>query len=127
LFIEATPRLVHEVREFGVEVIEQNKLSRLGTTIDRELAEEWGVSPFTVTVKRWELGIAPFRPARVPIAWTEERLARLGTASDAQLAKEWGLNMATVGRKRQKLGIAPFDGRETEAARVEGEGQDGGR
>ena len=81
-------------------------LALLGTDKDAVLAECWGTSAKTVSLKRNALGIAAFGH----VLWTDVMLALLGTEVDAELAAQWGISKASVVAKRQELGIAPVAG-----------------
>ena len=82
-------------------------LALLGTDKDAALAERWGTSAKTVSLKRNALGIAAFGH----VLWTDVMLALLGTEVDAELAAQWGISKASVVAKRGALGIAPLDAR----------------
>lgn len=77
-------------------------LRLLGTDKDAVLAERWGTTAKTVSLKRKALHV----PAFGHVQWTDSMLARLGTEVDADLAREWGISKASVIARRQELGIA---------------------
>lgn len=79
-------------------------VSLLGTMLDRELGQRYGMTQGAITRIRSKLGIPAFVQ---PHNWTQEQLARLGVDTDLAIASDIGLSKSTVSKKRTEMGIAP--------------------
>ena len=82
----------------------------LGTTVDRAMAETFGVTNSFVFACRRDAGIARFKKVKPPKKekkpfLPDALIERLGTIPDAHLAKEFGVGSTTVTRARNERGI----------------------
>lgn len=76
----------------------------LGTLPDRAVAEQLGVSPLSVSARRAQLGIPPYRSRHRDISWTPEMDALLYTAPARELAERWGVSASAVKARRRRVG-----------------------
>ena len=76
----------------------------LGTLPDRAVAERLGVSPLSVSARRAQLGIPPYRSRHRDIRWTPEMDAALYTAPARELAERWGVSASAVKARRRRVG-----------------------
>lgn len=79
----------------------------LGTLPDRAVAERLGVSPLSVSDRRAQLGIPPYRSQHRDIPWTPEMDALLYTAPARELAERWGVSASAVKARRRRVGCRP--------------------
>ncbi len=78
----------------------------LGSTSDRRVAAQIGVTPMQVMYRRKHLGIPS--PGKKPsLRWTQKRIAQLGREPDHVLAKQWNVPQGVIRKKREELAIEP--------------------
>lgn len=83
-----------------------NNFKLLGTMPDYKLADQLGVSTYTIFSHRQRLGIKAWgSPERI---WTPDNIALLGTMFDKTLAYKLGIHPMGVFNLRKKLGISSF-------------------
>jgi hypothetical protein len=85
------------------------EMALLGTQTDKEVAQQIGVSPATVYVKRSKLGIPAHngRP-HFMCRWGTTELAMLGRFPDSEIAELTSRSLNEVVNKRKSLGIKPL-------------------
>lgn len=82
--------------------------SMLGKKPDSEIADQLGLSRFTVQAERYKLGIKNYCSpdgSRVSKKYPEELINMLGNVSDTVIAKKFGYSRAGVALIRKKRGI----------------------
>jgi len=85
------------------------ELDRLiGTSADRKLAEQLGVSVDTVKHRKYKLGIASYRYKSPKIVFTSEMDALLGTAPDEAIAERLDISRFPVISRRKILDIPSY-------------------
>jgi len=84
-------------------------LDIMGTCIDREIAQAWGVSQSIVQRSRVKLRISPFRiHTKTKYDWASVQ-TRLGRESDKVIANDLNCSREMVRRHRVVAGIAAFN------------------
>lgn len=78
------------------------RVARLGSVPDIQLAEEWGLKQNSVAVARIRRGISAFQGQK---RWTAQHVAMLGKMSDAEVAKRTGRSKWAVTAARRERGI----------------------
>ncbi len=80
----------------------EEQIALIGTDTDQAIAQTLGLPRYSITWKRYQLGIPSFIPAFQ--RWTEAEIRMLGTATDSEVARSLGKSAKAVRLKRQNLG-----------------------